>query len=96
MRLAALKFDAGNMTGRGVGAMQVRQMTDQEGFIADCLGAVEEAALDLQAVAPKQLCFLAFLPNILDTKACPPSPSCDRCCRARCSMPCSRSCRARR
>lgn len=82
------------MTGWGAGAKQVKQMTDQEGFIADCLGAAGEAALDLQAVTPKQLCFLAFLPNILDTKACPPSLFCDCCCRAKCSMPCSRSCRA--
>ena len=51
--------------------MQVKEMTDQEGFIADCLGAAGEAALDLPAVTPKQLCFLAFLPNILDTKVSP-------------------------
>lgn len=54
------------MAGGGVG--QVKEVTDQEGFISDCAGAAGDEDLDLAAVPPKQLCFLAFLPNILDTK----------------------------
>ena len=48
--------------------MQVKEVTDGEGFISDCVGAAGDEGLDLAPVPPKQLCFLAFLPNILDTK----------------------------
>lgn len=50
------------------GPGQVKEVTDQEGFISDCVGAAGDEDLDLAGVPPKQLCFLAFLPNILDTK----------------------------
>lgn len=54
--------------GRVEGVAQVKQITDEEGFMRDCLGVEGDSALDLPPAPHKQLCFLAFLPDILDSK----------------------------
>lgn len=48
---------------------QVRELTDQEGFVEHCAGAAAEEELELAEVKPKQLCFLLFVPDILDSQA---------------------------
>ena len=49
--------------------MQLRQLTDQETFVEHCVGHEADEGLGLKAVPAKQLCFLAFLPHILDSRA---------------------------
>jgi hypothetical protein len=48
---------------------QVKQLTDQEGFVENCVGAPADADLELAAVPGRQLCFLLFAPDILDSQA---------------------------
>jgi len=48
---------------------KVVELTDQETFVEQCLGHPADKDLDLKEVKPKQLCLLAFLPHILDSKA---------------------------
>lgn len=47
----------------------VRQLTSPELFAEHCLGRPADEAADLLATEPKQLCFLSFLPHILDSGA---------------------------
>lgn len=47
----------------------MKQLTDQEGFIENCVGAPADQELELAAVSGRQLCFLLFAPNILDSQA---------------------------
>jgi protein disulfide-isomerase A6 len=47
----------------------VRQLTDQETFVEHCTGHAANETLSLDALPPRQLCFLAFLPHILDSGA---------------------------
>lgn len=42
-------------------SFQAKELVDQHAFERECIGDEEEP--------PKKLCLLAFLPNILDTKA---------------------------
>ena len=50
-------------------AVQVQQLTDQETFVEHCIGHPANETLGLEAIPPRQLCFLAFLPHILDSSA---------------------------
>eukprot|EP00878_Enallax_costatus_P001518 GHUV01001669.1.p1 GENE.GHUV01001669.1~~GHUV01001669.1.p1 ORF type:complete len:459 (+),score=78.64 GHUV01001669.1:164-1540(+) len=45
---------------------EVRELIDQAVFETECLGMNEPG---LEKASPSQLCFIAFLPNILDSKA---------------------------
>ena len=47
----------------------MKQLTDQEGFVENCAGAPADEELELAAVPGRQLCFLLFAPNILDSQA---------------------------
>lgn len=47
---------------------EVRELTDETVWEEHCVGHEANAALDLKAVKPKQLCLVAFLPHILDSK----------------------------
>lgn len=48
---------------------EVRELIDQETWEEHCLGHDANEALDLKGVKPKQLCLVAFLPHILDSKS---------------------------
>lgn len=48
---------------------EVVELVDQEAMEQQCLGRPREEALGLAPLQRKQLCFLAFLPNILDSGA---------------------------
>lgn len=48
---------------------QVRELVDQHTWEEHCVGHAADAELDVGEVAPRQLCLLAFLPHILDSKA---------------------------
>jgi hypothetical protein len=48
---------------------QVGELSDQEAFVNGCLGHEADEGLGLARVDAKQLCFIAFLPHILDSKA---------------------------
>ena len=50
-------------------APEVRELTDQEVWIEHCTGHPADPSVNLKAVKPKQLCLVAFLPHILDSKA---------------------------
>ena len=50
-------------------SLQVRQLTSPEIFAEQCLGHAADRALHVMHVAPKQLCFITFLPHILDSGA---------------------------
>ena len=45
------------------------QLTSPEVFVEQCLGRAADEAQGVAHVAPKQLCFLSFLPHILDSGA---------------------------
>ena len=49
--------------------LQVRELVDEQTWEEQCVGHAADADLDLHGVKPKQLCLLAFLPHILDSKA---------------------------
>jgi protein disulfide-isomerase A6 len=46
--------------------MQVRELNDQAVMDVECLGTNDPG---LEKAQPTQLCFIAFLPDILDSKA---------------------------
>lgn len=48
---------------------EARELTDNEVWVEHCLGHEADPKLNLKAVKPKQLCLVAFLPHILDSKA---------------------------
>jgi len=48
---------------------QVRELVDEHVWEEHCLGHEADADLDIPAVKPRQLCLVAFLPHILDTRA---------------------------
>ncbi|GAB4823313.1 hypothetical protein N2152v2_010359 [Parachlorella kessleri] len=48
---------------------EVRELVDEHVWEEHCLGHAADADLDIPAVKPRQLCLVAFLPHILDTKA---------------------------
>eukprot|EP01023_Acetabularia_acetabulum_P004805 TRINITY_DN12033_c0_g1_i1.p1 TRINITY_DN12033_c0_g1~~TRINITY_DN12033_c0_g1_i1.p1 ORF type:complete len:466 (+),score=101.85 TRINITY_DN12033_c0_g1_i1:119-1516(+) len=48
---------------------EVYELTSQESFEDECIGHAGDEDLELEEVQAKQLCFLAFLPNIIDTGA---------------------------
>lgn len=48
---------------------EVRQLTDGDVWVDNCVGHEADPKLNLKAVKPKQLCLIAFLPHILDTNA---------------------------
>eukprot|EP00887_Chlorella_sp_A99_P006680 scaffold3.g6680.t1 len=50
-------------------APEVHELVDQESWEEHCVGHLADPTLDLTAVQPKQLCLVAFLPHILDSKA---------------------------
>ena len=50
-------------------APEVRQLTDQDVWVEHCTGHAADASINLKAVKPKQLCLVAFLPDILDATA---------------------------
>jgi protein disulfide-isomerase A6 len=49
--------------------LQVRELVDEQTWEDQCVGHAADADLDLSEVKPKQLCLIAFLPHILDSKA---------------------------
>ena len=49
--------------------MQVRELTDEQAWEEYCVGHAADEELDLKEVKAKQLCIVAFLPHILDSKA---------------------------
>lgn len=48
---------------------EVRQLTDGDVWVDNCVGHAADPKLNLKAVKSKQLCLIAFLPHILDTNA---------------------------
>ncbi|KAL4458959.1 hypothetical protein ABPG75_013824 [Micractinium tetrahymenae] len=48
---------------------EVRELVDEHTWEEHCTGHSADAELDMQEVKPKQLCLVAFLPHILDSKA---------------------------
>lgn len=48
---------------------QVRELVDEHTWEEHCIGHAADDDLDIGEVAPKQLCLVAFLPHILDSKA---------------------------
>ena len=48
---------------------EVRELTDEQTWEEHCVGHAADEELELKEVKPKQLCIVAFLPHILDSKA---------------------------
>ncbi|KAI7837719.1 hypothetical protein COHA_008441 [Chlorella ohadii] len=48
---------------------EVRELVDEVVWEEHCTGHAADADLDIKEVKPKQLCLVAFLPHILDSKA---------------------------
>ncbi|KAL4431619.1 hypothetical protein ABPG77_001461 [Micractinium sp. CCAP 211/92] len=48
---------------------EVRELVDEHTWEEHCIGHAADDDLDIGEVAPKQLCLVAFLPHILDSKA---------------------------